>query len=41
MYESSPVLLVSDVNTYVKAVLTSDDRLKFIRVKGEISNFKL
>ena len=41
MYESSPVLLVSDVNTYVKALLTSDDRLKFIRVKGEISNFKL
>ena len=41
MYESSPVLLVSDVNTYVKALLTSDDRLKFIRVKGEISNFKV
>ena len=41
MYESSPVLLVSDVNTYVKALLTSDERLKFIRVKGEISNFKV
>ena len=41
MYESSPVLLVSDVNTYVKALLTSDEHLKFIRVKGEISNFKV
>lgn len=40
MYENSPVLLVSDVNTYIKAVITSDERLKFIRVKGEISNFK-
>ena len=40
MYESSPVLLVTDVNNYIKAVLTSDERLKFIRVKGEISNFK-
>ena len=41
MYESSPVLLVSDVNTYVKTLLTSDGHLKFIRVKGEISNFKV
>lgn len=41
MYESSPVLLVSDVNTYVKALLTNDEHLKFIRVKGEISNFKV
>ena len=41
MYESSPILLVSDVNTYIKALLTSDERLKFIRVKGEISNFKV
>ena len=41
MYESSPVLLVSDVNTYVKALLTSDEHIKFIRVKGEISNFKV
>ena len=40
MYESSPVLLVSDVNAYIKAVLTSDEKLKFIRIKGEISNFK-
>ena len=41
MYEGSPILLVSDVNTYIKALLTSDERLKFIRVKGEISNFKV
>ncbi len=41
MYESAPILLVSDVNTYIKALLTSDERLKFIRVKGEISNFKV
>lgn len=40
MFESSPVLLVSDVNNYIKVVLTNDERLKFIRVKGEISNFK-
>lgn len=41
MYESAPILLVSDVNTYIKVLLTSDERLKFIRVKGEISNFKV
>ena len=41
MYETSPILLVSDVNSYIKALLTSDERLKFIRVKGEISNFKV
>ena len=40
MYENTPVLSVSDINTYVKAVLTSDERLKFVRIKGEISNFK-
>ena len=40
MYESAPVLLVSDINTYIKSVLTTDERLKFVRVKGEISNFK-
>ena len=41
MFETSPVLLVSDVNSYVKAILTSDERLKFIRVRGEISNLKV
>ena len=40
MYESTPILTVSDINTYVKAVLTSDERLKFVRIRGEISNFK-
>ena len=40
MYESAPILLVSDINTYIKSVLTTDERLKFVRVKGEISNFK-
>ena len=41
MYESTPVVLVSDVNSYIKSVLTTDEKLKFIRVKGEISNFKV
>ena len=41
MYESSPVLLVSDVNNYIKSVLTTDEKLKFLRIKGEISNFKV
>ena len=40
MYENSPVLTVSDINNYVKALLLSDERLKFVRIKGEISNFK-
>ncbi len=40
MLENTPVLSVSDINTYVKAILTGDERLKFIRIKGEISNFK-
>ena len=41
MYESTPVVLVSDVNSYIKSVLTTDEKLKFIRVKGEVSNFKV
>ena len=40
MFESAPVILVSDVNSYIKSLLTNDERLKYIRVKGEISNFK-
>jgi len=40
MLENTPVLSVSDINAYVKAILTGDERLKFIRIKGEISNFK-
>ena len=31
---------VTDVNRYVKSVLTQDENLKFISVKGELSNFK-
>ena len=38
--ENTPILTVSDVNTYIKAVLTSEEKLKFIHISGEISNFK-
>ena len=31
---------VSDVNRYVKSLLSNDENLKFISVKGELSNFK-
>ncbi|MBE6142040.1 MAG: exodeoxyribonuclease VII large subunit [Erysipelotrichaceae bacterium] len=31
---------VQDINKYIKNVLTTDENLKFIYVKGEISNFK-
>ena len=31
---------VSDVNRYIKAILSQDENLKFISVKGELSNFK-
>lgn len=34
------VYSVSDVNQYVKAIISRDENLKFILVKGEISNFK-
>ena len=34
------VFTVSDINTYIKAVLTSEEKLKFIKIRGEISNFK-
>ena len=37
---NAPIFTVSDVNTYIKAVLTSEEKLKFIHVSGEISNFK-
>ena len=40
MFESSPILTVSDINTFIKSILTNEERLKFIRIKGEISNFK-
>ena len=31
---------VQDINKYIKNVLTTDENLKFIYVKGEISNYK-
>ena len=31
---------VSDVNRYIKAILSQDENLKFISVRGELSNFK-
>ena len=34
------VYSVYDINRYIKSVLTNDEMLKFIYVKGEISNFK-
>ena len=30
----------SDVNRYIKSILSQDENLKFISVKGELSNFK-
>lgn len=34
------VYSVSDVNRYIKSVISQDENLKFISVKGELSNFK-
>ena len=34
------VYTVSDVNRYIKSLITNDQNLKFIYVRGEISNFK-
>ena len=31
---------VTEVNRYVKSVLTNDENLKFISIRGELSNFK-
>ena len=41
MNENRPVFTVSDINQYIKALLNNDESLKFIYVKGEISNFKM
>lgn len=38
--ENNALFTVSEINSYIKAVLTNDERLKFIRIRGEISNFK-
>ncbi|MBO4286184.1 MAG: exodeoxyribonuclease VII large subunit [Bacilli bacterium] len=35
------VYSVKDINTYIKASLTNDDNLKYVYVKGEISNCKI
>ena len=35
------VYSVKDINTYIKASLTNDENLKYIYVKGEISNCKI
>ena len=34
------IYTVSDVNRYVKSLLSNDENLKFISVRGELSNFK-
>lgn len=34
------VYSISDINKYIKHILTNDESLKFIYIKGEISNFK-
>ena len=41
MDNSRPVFTVSDINQYIKALINNDENLKFIYVKGEISNFKM
>ena len=41
MNQDRPVFTVSDINQYIKALLSRDENLKFIYVKGEISNFKM
>ena len=41
MNQDRPVFTVSDINQYIKALLSSDENLKYIYVKGEISNFKM
>ena len=40
MYQGKTVYSVSDVNRYIKALINNDQNLKFIYVRGEISNFK-
>ena len=40
MYQGKVVYSVSDVNRYIKALINNDQNLKFIYVRGEISNFK-
>lgn len=35
-----PCYTVSDINRYIKTVLSTDENLKYIQVKGELSNVK-
>ena len=41
MNQDRPVFTVSDINQYIKALINNDANLKYIYVKGEISNFKM
>ena len=41
MDENRPVFTVSDVNQLIKLLVNKDESLKFIYIKGEISNFKI
>ena len=41
MNQDRPVFTVSDINQYIKALIGNDANLKYIYVKGEISNFKM
>ncbi len=38
--QAMPALTVTDVNRYIKALLTSDEVLSSVAIRGEISNFK-
>ena len=40
MIRNDVIYSISDINTFVKVILTNEEKLKFIQVKGEISNFK-
>ena len=40
MYQGKTVYSVSDINRYIKTLINNDQNLKFIYVRGEISNFK-
>ena len=41
MNQDRPVFTVSDINQYIKVLINNDANLKYIYVKGEISNFKM
>ena len=41
MLDNRPVFTVSDINQYLKALIANDQSLKFVYIKGEISNFKM